>query len=332
MLMPGRSYNSAEYRYGFNRQEKTDEISGAGNHTTAKYWEYDSRLGRRWNLDPIFNTDISRYSVNGNNPVYYLDPNGDFKTKFGAKVYNFFHGRKGEVRQSQGGDKKGQWYVGQKVESAAGEKGSGKQADGSVELDEAVTTYQKTYSWRKTGESTQRVGDVVDEVAAKVRDNSSNAWNSPIARYYIPDYYTVSGSFQTSSGVYLNEEGTLTLMLRGKDPGLYFNTTTGFGGVTSVGVDVGCSVGKGYYIGDARRLSSSALGGWQGSLTVATGAKVIIGASVSGGVDVGFGPDGQPTTVTSKVGVSTGIGVSTPLIQGSIGGGHATDAIPIFKF
>ena len=40
------------YRFGFNGQEKVDEIAGAGNHTTAEFWEYDTRLGRRWNRDP----------------------------------------------------------------------------------------------------------------------------------------------------------------------------------------------------------------------------------------------------------------------------------------
>ena len=34
------------YRYGFNTQEKDDDVFiGA---YTAEYWEYDSRLGRRW--------------------------------------------------------------------------------------------------------------------------------------------------------------------------------------------------------------------------------------------------------------------------------------------
>ena len=53
MIMLGRQIPSSEYRFGFNGQEKTDEISGNGNHTTAEYWEYDTRLGRRWNLDPV---------------------------------------------------------------------------------------------------------------------------------------------------------------------------------------------------------------------------------------------------------------------------------------
>jgi hypothetical protein len=41
---------AGDYRYGFNGQEKVDEISGVGNHNTALFWEYDTRLGRRWNV------------------------------------------------------------------------------------------------------------------------------------------------------------------------------------------------------------------------------------------------------------------------------------------
>jgi hypothetical protein len=31
MQMPGRSYNSTQYRYGFGGMEKDDEIAGSGN-------------------------------------------------------------------------------------------------------------------------------------------------------------------------------------------------------------------------------------------------------------------------------------------------------------
>jgi hypothetical protein len=70
-----------DYRYGFNGQEKVDEIAGVGNHNTALFWEYDTRLGRRWNLDPVPQINISDYAVNGLNPILYMDPNGDDKFK-----------------------------------------------------------------------------------------------------------------------------------------------------------------------------------------------------------------------------------------------------------
>ena len=65
------------YTYGFNGQEKVDEISGSGNHNTAMFWEYDTRLGRRWNLDPKPQISVSDYACFANNPIWYADPNGD---------------------------------------------------------------------------------------------------------------------------------------------------------------------------------------------------------------------------------------------------------------
>src|SRR5690625_1299652 len=58
------------YRFGFNGQEKVNEIAGMGNHNTAEFWEYDTRLGRRWNLDPVDQISVSNYAVNGNNPIW----------------------------------------------------------------------------------------------------------------------------------------------------------------------------------------------------------------------------------------------------------------------
>ena len=103
MPMPEKNYTSTNYRYGMNGQEKDLEIfEGA---MTAEYWEYDPRVVMRWNQDPKQIIGVSPYAINGNNPIYYTDPNGDFRTKFGANVYKFFHG--GEV----GKDDKGQYYV-----------------------------------------------------------------------------------------------------------------------------------------------------------------------------------------------------------------------------
>ncbi len=65
------------YRFAFNGQEKDDEVSGAGNTMTAEFWEYDARLGRRWNLDPKPDISISGYACFRNNPIGYFDINGD---------------------------------------------------------------------------------------------------------------------------------------------------------------------------------------------------------------------------------------------------------------
>ena len=64
------------YRFGYNDQEKTDEISGGGNHNTAMFWEYDTRLGRRWNIDPKVIPGQSSYAAFDNNPIYFKDVKG----------------------------------------------------------------------------------------------------------------------------------------------------------------------------------------------------------------------------------------------------------------
>jgi RHS repeat-associated protein len=53
-LMPGRKYNAGEYRFGFNGQEKDDEIAGVtGSHVSFKYRIYDSRIARFFTIDPL---------------------------------------------------------------------------------------------------------------------------------------------------------------------------------------------------------------------------------------------------------------------------------------
>lgn len=78
-----------DYRFGFNGKEKTNEISGIGNHNTAEFWEYDTRLGRRWNVDFRFKEkpNISPFATNSNNPIWYMDPLGDLESTDVIKQY-----------------------------------------------------------------------------------------------------------------------------------------------------------------------------------------------------------------------------------------------------
>jgi hypothetical protein len=78
MQMPGRKYqatSTSKYRFSINGQEKESELNE--NNTTALYWEYDSRIGRRWNLDIKPNTSLSPYATFRNNPLLFIDPLGD---------------------------------------------------------------------------------------------------------------------------------------------------------------------------------------------------------------------------------------------------------------
>jgi hypothetical protein len=76
--MSTRSYTaSTKYHYGFNTQEKDDEVAGDNNSYTAEFWQYDGRLGRRFNIVPRPNPSLSNYACLGNNPIKFSDLLGD---------------------------------------------------------------------------------------------------------------------------------------------------------------------------------------------------------------------------------------------------------------
>jgi RHS repeat-associated protein len=105
--------SDVSYKWGFNGMEKDNEIFGAGNSYTADFWQYDSRLGRRWNVDPVVENNISPYATFGNNPIYYADPLGNFKTRWGARWYYLLHqkehdNKRGTVHKDA---LTGEWYV-----------------------------------------------------------------------------------------------------------------------------------------------------------------------------------------------------------------------------
>jgi len=75
--MANRGFSSVAYRYGFNAKEKDDEVAGDGNSYTAEFWQYDSRLGIRFNLDSRPNPSLSNYACLNNNPIWLVDINGN---------------------------------------------------------------------------------------------------------------------------------------------------------------------------------------------------------------------------------------------------------------
>ncbi len=87
-LISNRSWSDAsrEYRYGFNSQEMDNEVAGIGNSYTAEFWQYDGRLGRRFNIDPYVKHYESAYSCFSNNPITLIDKNGADTQTFSAGV------------------------------------------------------------------------------------------------------------------------------------------------------------------------------------------------------------------------------------------------------
>ena len=70
---PGRAFDVTGYSFGFNGQEKKNDYMGVGNENHALYWEYETRIGRRWNLDPKPQVCLSDYATFKNNPISYND-------------------------------------------------------------------------------------------------------------------------------------------------------------------------------------------------------------------------------------------------------------------
>ena len=112
--MPGRQYAGEDvYRYGFNGQEKDDEVAGEGNSNTAHFWQYDTRLARRWNPDPKPNPAISIYACFANNPIIFTDLLGD---TLGVTVTSMAKspggaGSQGHMALIVGNDDLGYWVV-----------------------------------------------------------------------------------------------------------------------------------------------------------------------------------------------------------------------------
>jgi hypothetical protein len=316
MEMPGRTFVlGGGYRYGLNGQEASDLGSG---QTTAKFWEYDTRLGRRWNVDPKYFSHTSRYATFGDNPLYFTDRNGDFKTKFGAKMYQLFHG--GEILKANdhenNGKHKNEYFVSKRVSC-------------KVDPSEAGVAYERVFDWGKDKGGVQKL------------------WNSSAMRKVIPDYISITYSTTTTMGGMLSGYTTggvnFYLVTRGKAPGIYYNGSGGGGGAVATGLTMSTEVAKsynfGWYLDDIEQFDpEKILGGEEVNASLSIGAGIpITGDIVQFGMNLeasqGYGDHGNPTT--RQWGFGTAISVAPPKmgeIKASVGKAKASDAVPIWKF
>jgi len=94
----------SSYLYGAaGGQEKDDEIYGSGNSYTAMFWQYDPRVVRRWNVDPMTFPWQSSYAVFNNNPIIYVDPWGLFGTRKEARQHKKENDLSGRIRKNDDG-------------------------------------------------------------------------------------------------------------------------------------------------------------------------------------------------------------------------------------
>jgi RHS repeat-associated protein len=94
MLIPNRHGNSGEYRYGFQGQEKDDELKGEGNSLNYTFRMHDPRVGRFFARDPLATKypHNSPYAFSENRVIdgvelegleYYFTADGLFLNKIG---------------------------------------------------------------------------------------------------------------------------------------------------------------------------------------------------------------------------------------------------------
>jgi RHS repeat-associated protein len=91
--LPGRNASSDSYRYGFQGQEKDDEIKGEGKSYNYKYRMHDPRVGRFFAVDPLTAKypHYTPYSFSGNKVIQFIELEGleEAKTKIKKNVILF---------------------------------------------------------------------------------------------------------------------------------------------------------------------------------------------------------------------------------------------------
>jgi RHS repeat-associated protein len=78
MNMPGRSFSSGSYHYGFNGKESDDEVSGTGNQYDYGFRIYNPRIGKFLSVDPLTGSYpwYTPYQFASINPIVNIDIDG----------------------------------------------------------------------------------------------------------------------------------------------------------------------------------------------------------------------------------------------------------------
>jgi RHS repeat-associated protein len=90
MISRSTTASGGDYRFGFQGQEKDDEVYGApGTSLAFEYRMNDPRIGRFLSIDPLVKNypDISPYAYVANSPIVYVDIDGRELFIFGSVAY-----------------------------------------------------------------------------------------------------------------------------------------------------------------------------------------------------------------------------------------------------
>jgi hypothetical protein len=201
MEMPGRKWQgtSDKYRYSHNSHEREDAIfEGA---QSAEYWMYDSRIGRRWERDPVVKPWESPYAAFSNNPIVFADPKGlDAESRAHKKANKIG----GEVRKIGDGKYEVVEVKSKEITNADGSKG--------CEVD--MTFHQfKDNIFDKIGHAIGRAGHSLDNWvnsfkggAMRGREGEGNEWVKSFKMGINIGYSFGGHTSKTQFGIYSTEE------------------------------------------------------------------------------------------------------------------------------
>jgi len=177
--------NGRDHKYGFGNKEEQDELGLGWIDITAR--NYDPALGRWMNLDPLAEAmrRHSPYNYAFDNPVYFIDPDGNFPT-FGlgpTQYYNSYGPAGGNTQQNRSGGWKATLNENGSTSYVA-EKGATKESFGSqynlkpniVDKIFELMGIQKVEGG-KTEVSGQAVRDVTGNEVLKLKDFSDKQRN-----------------------------------------------------------------------------------------------------------------------------------------------------------
>jgi voltage-gated potassium channel Kch len=203
MPMPGRNLNIGNFRFGYNTQERIEEISPA--HFTAENWEYDTRVARRWNLDPIKFASISSYSVNFNDPISYSDPYGDIGGRFRSeKEYKRVLGNSDFMNVSRTFTG-GVWHVSWDIKPGTRDKYDGAQAG------------HRAFGQKATGDIQNDIHNILSDIVdGALSEALSNEVRTTASGGEEALNNTASGAF-AKVAVSLNPLTNLGLLISGQD-------------------------------------------------------------------------------------------------------------------
>jgi len=172
-------------------------------------------------------------------------------------------------------------------------------------------------------------GTETNTTLSTLTELASDAWNSPVARLYVPDKISISLSASSTAFVGINKDISLNWITRGNDAQItpYAVFTVGAQGGPQVSADALVNVSVGYYAStDLRTLpkgeAKNGLLGWSAYGSADAGAG--LGGTITG--SMGF--EGKPF-VSRPTWISGGMGVGASIGGGATGG--VSYSWPVFK-